>query len=148
MTLSQDPERLDYALLRVAREPGDKTVGEGEAKRGFLPVPASGPNYREAFQADAGMFIYQHPFGDVPGRALPLRVDWCLPANFELNVGQTRVLYDVDTFPGSSGAPCLNQKLELIALHHAGTEGYSQGIPVDKIRGLLQQRGKWEQIYS
>jgi hypothetical protein len=52
--------------------------------------------------------------------------------------------------PSSSGSPCFNARLELIALHHAGGRDwpakgdylYNQGIPIGKIRGLLDQRGK------
>jgi hypothetical protein len=129
----RDQENLDYALLRVEGVPGDARVGESATKRGFLPIPESGPWYREAFKAEAGLVIFQHPIGDAPGRALPPRMAWCRPANFEVNDGQTRILYHANTFPGSSGAPCLNQKLELIALHQVGTDGYNQGIPRESL---------------
>lgn len=71
-----------------------------------------------------------------------------------VNANGTRVLYNVNTQPGSSGAPCFNAKLELATLHHAGGSDwpaaanylYNQGIPMGKIYAYLQANNLLDQI--
>jgi V8-like Glu-specific endopeptidase len=73
-------------------------------------------------------------------------MDWDKPAILGLNANRTRVLYNVNTQAGSSGAPCFNAKLELIALHHAGGKDwpaagnylFNQGIPLVQISRMLR----------
>ena len=60
-------------------------------------------------------------------------------------VRPTRLRYNVNTAPGSSGAPVFNRLLELVAIHHVGKDWptvqmpYNQGIPVDVIRSHAAQ---------
>ena len=66
-----------------------------------------------------------------------------------VNANRTRVTYTTNTLGGSSGSPCFNQHLELIALHHAGDPKYApmyfpkfnEGIPISAIRERLRARG-------
>lgn len=154
--LNRNTECLDYALIRVNGVPSEDLVGTPPLERGFLPIPATGPDYAQVFQGTSGVFIFQHPRG-VPGddqRYLPLRVDFKRPADVGLDENRTRVVYNVNSRKGSSGSPCLSQNLELVALHHSGGKDwpaeseflYNQGIPFDKIREWLVEKGIWDQI--
>ena len=148
---------LDYALLRVAGQPGKALLGtkvsQGGQTRGSLRLDDASTSTASDFATGkAAMFIFQHPYEN--GKVLPLQVDWNKPAILGLNANETRVLYDINTRGGSSGSPCFNAKLELVALHHAGGKDwpaskellYNQGIPISKIRVLLQKRGKLSEI--
>ncbi|QEH31964.1 hypothetical protein OJF2_04310 [Aquisphaera giovannonii] len=139
-------DRLDYAVLRVAGSPGGNPIGvkpvAGSPPRGSLPLldRDDGPD----LEPSAAIFIFQHP------KAAALRLDWEKPAVLGVNTNRTRVLYNVNTEGGSSGSPCFNAKLDLVALHHVGGKDwpaqvpflYNQGIPVSAIRRLLEKRGK------
>lgn len=124
-----DPEHLDYALLRLQRSFGADVVGG--AKRGSLLLDS-----KTAVSApDDLLFLGQHP-GLQP---LKLGVGEVLAAN----ANATRIRYDANTERGSSGSPCLDMQLNVVALHHAGDPDYTkllgdynQGIPI----GLILQR--------
>lgn len=126
---------LDYAILRVAGEPGKESVGRIEldkAPRGWLT-----PNRGVAFAANAPLFVVQHPMGE------PLKVDL---ASYR-NGHATRITYNVNTEPGSSGSPVFDAGFRLVALHHSGgpipanvAGCYNEGIPMDAIRRLLEER--------
>jgi hypothetical protein len=133
---------LDFAVIRLKESAGEKLV-QGQA-RGFLPL-AKAVDDRAAYNAGAAMSIIQHPYDEAQKKVLPLQVDWLQPVQ-GLNANGTRVLYDVNTRPGSSGSPCLDGRLDLIALHHAGGQDwpadikylYNQGIPIGPIRTALR----------
>lgn len=125
------PADLDFALVRVAGAPGDQAVGgnggPGTPKRGWIPLPPQ-PLWPEK---DAPLFILQHPAGEPLKMAPPDRV-------LELNANKTRVRYLVNTKAGSSGSPCFNAQLQLVALHHFGREEkYNQGVPIAAIAPLI-----------
>lgn len=136
---------LDFALLRVEGKPGAKALGhkpEGQTtQRGHIPIPPNaGSRFTEDFKKDSSaVFIFQHPSGE------PLSFDYMRPAVLGVNANQSRAFYNVNTRKGSSGAPCFNAKLQLMALHHAGAKDwpasahylYNQGIPIEKIYAYL-----------
>jgi hypothetical protein len=136
------PDQLDYALLRVDGEPGNKPVGENadpeSPPRKWIELPAKA--YK--FQPDNPIFIMQHPQGE------PLKL--AFDDTIGLNDNGTRVKYKVSTEGGSSGSPCFNSNWELVALHHSGDPNfdtahkptYNEGIPFAAIRALLKERGK------
>ena len=64
------------------------------------------------------VFVLQHPLGD------PLKL--AIGVAKGPNANATRVLHDANTESGSSGSPCLNAKLELVALHNAGDPLYEE----------------------
>jgi V8-like Glu-specific endopeptidase len=123
---------LDFALLRLAAPAGEKL--------GWFKLRDSKPA-----PEDTIVFVLQHPEGK------PLKQSVGI-----LRESQTplRLRYDADTEPGSSGAAVLDQRLELVALHHAGdpnfkTEArYNQGVPIALIRKHLEGDAKvpkfWE----
>ena len=147
--LDRGLENLDYAVLRVAGEPGNKPIGakisENAPLRGFLSL-------YEAIDIptdlQSAVWCFQHPYEN--GQSKPQQVDWNKPALLGANPNKSRVWYDVNTRPGSSGAPILTNKIELCALHHAGGKDwpssgeylYNRGIPMAAIRDLLAKRGK------
>lgn len=128
------PDELDYAIVRLAQPIGDLPGPGGEAKRGFFTMSNLPPQP----QPSDIIFIAQHPKGD------PLKL--ALGSVLFSNDNKTRIRYDANTEGGSSGSPCLDAKLNLVALHHGGDPDYSrlarfnQGIPIDRIIERLAAR--------
>jgi hypothetical protein len=132
-------EQLDYALLRLAKPMG-ATNGANAAggARGFITTKRG-----TASPADNSVvFVLQHPLGD------PLKMAIGIARG--TNANTTRVLHDANTESGSSGSPCLNAKLELVALHHAGdllydgvigTPTQNQAVPLEPILARLETQG-------
>lgn len=119
---------LDFALLRLAEPVGDQAGPDGP-KRGWVKVSRLPPRP----QPRDILFIAQHPEG------LPIKLG---PGNvLDLNPSATRIRYDANTEPGSSGAPVFNAALDLVALHHAGDPNfafdhqptYNQGIVIQAL---------------
>lgn len=106
---------LDYALLRLAEPVGEQDLPSG-GKRGWIETK------RNVTSPPAGsiIFVLQHPAGD------PLKL--AIGSSRGPGADATRVLHDANTLNGSSGSPCLNAKLELVALHNAGDPLYDGGI--------------------
>ncbi len=141
------PDELDYALLRVADEPGNQLVNSKALPgpndqlaptRGWIKIPSQMPD----IATDSSILIMQHPSG------APLKLAIGTDAYEGMNGNCTRLRYTVSTLGGSSGSPVFNINWELIALHHLGDPNFAedakfnQGIPVTAIRTLLEQRGK------
>lgn len=146
-------DQLDYALLRLETPPGKAPIGErpigegaepGAPLRGAIALPAGD----RAFVPRAPLVIVQHP-----DRA-PMKVAIDTDAVLEVNANGTRVTYRTNTDSGSSGSPCFNQNLELVALHHAGDPRheptyhpeFNEGIPIGAVRDLLRRRGRAQGI--
>jgi hypothetical protein len=117
---------LDYALVRLA-EP----VGGGERKWTALKKV-----YRPLVPFQP-ISISQHPGGQSLKASFGLIT--CIPPH------KARVRYTADTAISSSGSPCWDKNMELIAVHNFG--GYTtpngrqnQGVPIDRILGDI--RGK------
>lgn len=112
---------LDFALIRLAASAGDKL--------GWFKLHKSMPNVQDTI-----VFVLQHPEGK------PLKQSIGMVRESTTSM---RLRYDADTEPGSSGAAVLDQRLQLVALHHAGdpnfkiTARYNQGVPVALIRKHL-----------
>lgn len=120
-----EPGELDYALIRLKHAASEDL--EGGQRRGWieaslLPLPLQAPDI---------CFIVQHPKGE------PVKV--ATGAVSSVNANATRVRYDANTERGSSGSPCLDARLDLVALHHGGDPDtsklvrYNQGIPMHAI---------------
>lgn len=125
---------LDYALLRLERPLGEEMIGG--AKRGWLPLSDATP-----LPAPGDVvFIAQHP------QLEPLKLS--VGTIIKANDNATRVRYDASTEKGSSGSPCLDARLNVVALHHGGDPDYShllaefnQGIPITLILKRLNVGG-------
>jgi V8-like Glu-specific endopeptidase len=126
------PGELDFSLLRL-----DASVGE---KLGWFKLRDEPPE-----AADTIVFVLQHPEGKPLKQSIGVLRESKTPL---------RLRYDADTEPGSSGAAVLDQRLELVALHHAGDPNfttkarYNQGVPIALIREHLAGDSKvprfWE----
>jgi hypothetical protein len=142
-------DELDFAVVRLAGNPGAEPVSAvagvlGAPARGWLRPPA--PFRRPA--PGEPLFVLQHP------RGAPLRLAFDRVAG--LNDNGTRLRHGVDTEPGSSGSPCLDRNLDLVAVHHSTdptwrphTPGtYNQAIPVDAIQRHLGGLGLQRVVFA
>ncbi len=120
---------LDFALLRIDNPAGEVVAPAGQRgwfDLGTVPEPTPG---------DAIVFVLQHPEGKPLKQSIGVRKESSTPL---------RLRYDADTEPGSSGAVVLDQRLEPVALHHAGDPDskvkakYNQGIPLALILAALE----------
>jgi hypothetical protein len=138
-------EELDYALLRVAGEPGNQTLGVASDPT----APARGwiTELAPAVGANTFLFILQHPLG----KPIAMAGDVVTA----VNGNATRIRYKTNTEHGSSGAPCFDINWRLAALHHLGDPGYAtlhrsdynEGIPLQAILGLLEQRQQRTKLF-
>lgn len=114
---------LDFALLRLEQTAAEDQIGG--AQRGFLtPVPAK-------LNEHDPVVILQHP-NAAPLKIMMGAVDSIQPPH--------HVLYRVNTERGSSGSPCLNQRLETAALHHWSLTENNRGVLFKSILGDLAER--------
>jgi V8-like Glu-specific endopeptidase len=149
------PDVLDYALLRLEGRPlGDALLEEDLSlmemvrrgvHRGYLELAP-----RLIAEGDR-VNIIQHPLGG------PLKV--VMTQNYVVeDMAESSVRYVANTMRGSAGAPVLNERWEVVALHHAGRpyslaawEGaerlkgsiikINEGIPVRAIVEDLRAKG-------
>ena len=87
-------------------------------------VASSRPRRPSSMRRDP-LLILQHP------SAAPLKL---AIGAVEMPDPPSRVFYKVNTEGGSSGSPCLNQRLETIALHHWGEVSRNRGVTFTAIR--------------
>jgi hypothetical protein len=141
-------DQLDYAVFRLTGEPGEESIGGASAgpqapRRGWIDSAAT----EEPFTAESTMFVLQHPSGE------PLKL--AFGSVIGANRNGTRVRHRVDTERGSSGSPCFNRNLELVALHHGGDPNfavghrpeYNEAVPFAAIRRLLAQRDAASSVF-
>jgi Effector-associated domain 1/Trypsin-like peptidase domain len=124
----QNPDELDYALLRVSGNPGKISVGERDSpQRGWINLPTK----PYEFSLNTPLFILQHP----KGKPLKLAIDAIIDVNDII------VRYGTNTEPGSSGSPCFDINWNLVALHHSGYTNYNAGTSFNAICSRLEKRG-------
>ena len=140
--IQPEPIELDYAILKLAVEVGLQPVGEDLSKaapdaepRGWLQLPDPEKDELPALPATGRQLnIFQY-FPNASGMVQPLLVSQ--PDVVETPWNGMRIRYTGQTSGGSSGAPCFNQQMELVAIHHAAQYGpnptYNQGIPLSLI---------------
>ncbi len=132
------PDQLDYTLVRLARRVGDSPIGSKDPdapRRDWFRVAAEVP----AVVAGESLLVMQYPSD--------LRLQLAVGSVLSFSAGGTRVRHDARTLGGSSGSPCFDANLSLVAIHHAGDpdyrEGhqaaYNQAIPLGRILGLMSQ---------
>lgn len=118
---------LDFALVAV------NPAGGALDGYGFNPlIEAEG-------KAIVGDFvtIVQHPNAQ--------RKQVALRENRIVDVLETKMHYEADTEPGSSGSPVFNDQWEIVALHHmsvpnpAGSGVINQGVRISRIIAFLRQ---------
>jgi hypothetical protein len=103
---------LDFALIKLAESIGEYTrSSSGGQRRGWIDLTKPlGANRR-----DDRIIIPQHPNG------YPQRIDFGRYSvkYTDLDKSGTRLRYDTETEPGTSGAPCFNQNFQVVGLHNA-----------------------------
>ena len=123
-------EELDYVLLRLSSPIGDipvggDTVDPAAQPRGWIDPSKIGmaPNVGEQ------IFLLQHPEGE------PLRLS--VGTIIEYSGNRSRIRYNANSKDGSSGSPCFNADLQLVALHHAHDTQrpprWNQAVPLEAI---------------
>lgn len=126
-----EPDKLDYALLKIDRALGNEKGPSGKARGWYLPA-IDGPVVARLDY----VVIPQHPLGGA------LQAAWGIAQGF--NAENTRILYDTSTEEGSSGSPCLTIDLELFGLHHAtrpqGGQSHNRAVPMRLIGADLEQK--------
>jgi hypothetical protein len=123
-------DELDFAFLRLAAG----QPGRGRVRLARLAQPSAGT------VAGDWLIILQHPGGEPLKQAFGLSLGQ--------NANQTRLRYKITTDRGSSGAPVLNERLDLVGLHHAGdpnfeqwhTPEYNAAVPVPALLDYLEAR--------
>lgn len=142
------PDHLDYALVRLAEAIGELPLGpesvtEGPP-RGWITVPAEPAAPADASPAPGVMpgsplWIMQHPSG------APLKLAFAEAGVESVNGNGTRVRHRVNTLPGSSGSPCFDRELRVVAMHHYGEKHaaprFNQAVPITAIRDRLHANG-------
>lgn len=125
---------LDYGLIQLAETVGELPVGGDTADmvaadqpRGWIDTNVTPPPLTAGNQ----IFLLQHPKGE------PLQLSIGEVTKF--NGNGTRLRYNANSKDGSSGSPCFNADLQLVALHHAydfenRPPEWNQAIPFGKIR--------------
>ncbi|MBP0633071.1 serine protease [Cupriavidus sp. AcVe19-1a] len=115
-------EQLDYTLLRLGRD------FDAEPFEIAKVAPA----------VNDPIVVLQHP------KRAPLRIALGRISGF--NASTTRLRHSAATEQGSSGAPCLNQDLEVIALHNAARYAvgqalamYNTAVPISRIAAALSR---------
>lgn len=100
-----EPNKLDYAVVRLDQKIGSAAFGPGEAfgnpvKRGWLTFPNPAPNIFSGSHA----IILQHP------EKGPKKIVFGFEQIEGMDDAQLRVRYKINTKRGSSGSPCFNHK--------------------------------------
>jgi hypothetical protein len=133
-----DPHHLDYALVRLDEAIGSLPLGPESVtlgrQRGWITAPTM-----PVVMPGGPLWILQHPSGD------PLKLAFADAGVESVNSNGTRIRHRVNTLPGSSGSPCFNRELQLVAIHHYGEKyrapRYNQAIPISAIRERLYANG-------
>ena len=123
---------LDFAVLRVAGNPGEQPIGDTSEpaadNRGWIGGPPSAPLCK-----DDDILVLQHLMGR------PMRL--AFGKVIDVNANGTRIKHTADTDQGSSGSPCFTLGLRLAAVHQAGdpnreawhTPSYNRAVPAAMI---------------
>jgi V8-like Glu-specific endopeptidase len=115
---------LDYTLVRLESAVGEDLVSG--AKRGWLRLSSLVP----VPQANEVIFIAQHPKGTPLKMAVGTVLATASPGH---------IRYDTETQDGSSGSPCLDATLQLVAIHQGSNSDrprevpYNEGIRTDAV---------------
>ena len=140
---SPDKE-LDFALVKVKGEPlAERKMEEGDVGLDYLELLRRG-RHRGYLLVSPSLIvehervnIIQHPNGN-PQKAV-------LTQNYVLStMSADRVHYLADTMPGSSGSPVLNNRWEVVALHHSGGAHPPQKATID-LQKILKGQYKFNE---
>jgi hypothetical protein len=125
-------EPLDYAILRMSARAGEEEITDGAARtpRGWVRLKAVDVEPSES------LFILQHPNGE------ELRLAVGSVARQEGDKGE--VSYTTSTDRGSSGSPCFDTRLDIVALHYWGSKELNRGKLISAILDDLKAKNRLE----
>lgn len=125
--------QLDFVVVRLAQPIGQfSRSAAGGPRRSWLNLSAAAPS---ALLLDDRIIIPQHPAG------APQRIDF--GRFMQMDPSATRLRYSTETGHGTSGAPCFNQKFELVGVHNAafkpnGMQVANQAVQIGCILSILR----------
>jgi hypothetical protein len=131
-------DETDCALIRLEERIGEVPVGGDTLDAAASPRHWISAN-TEVPPLTAGnqVFLLQHPEGE------PLQL--AVGTIKQFNAKGTRVRYDANSKKGSSGSPCFDADLRLVALHHSHDPAYppqwNQAIPFSWIQKTWRENG-------
>jgi len=118
-------DRLDFALLRLAKPPPQRP-GPEPAARGYYPLSMDDYDFRPSTL----YWIMQHPLGGFVGESY-------FYGSPVVNPTRTRIRYGANTLAGASGSAVINSEGQLVALHHYSEGIVNQGVPISAIAQTL-----------
>jgi hypothetical protein len=130
-------DETDCALIRLAERIGEIPVG-GDTLDTEAPLRQwiSANSAVSSLTAGNQVFLLQHPKGE------PLQL--AVGTVKQFNARGTRVRYDANSKDGSSGSPCFDADLNLVALHHSHDPAYppqwNQAIPFSWIQKVWREK--------
>jgi len=119
---------LDYAILQLQRRSPIWSHGRLRS-RGHYPIHLNPPRIAR----EQVLLLGHHPHGDTIKSA-----HLTLP---ELNKNRTRIKYQADTMRGSSGGAIVNNRGQLVGLHHYASNTDKHGVPIAAVVQDLKANG-------
>ncbi|WP_152054330.1 trypsin-like peptidase domain-containing protein [Tautonia marina] len=104
---SSPPEKLDFALVRLAERVGDELIQQGSRQIKRDPLKPAGPS-RPPVNGEP-ILVLQYPRGE--------RLKIALGSITNIDATRGLIEHSANTEPGSSGAPILTSDLKLLGLH-------------------------------
>lgn len=143
--VTKEDEENDLAVLQLK----DKATPLGKY---VFPIPSKDPleNYSfcddiiKQIQKDKNEQLYLLGFN--LGPSLALTSEGLMAQINQGNISQkqpSRLMYSIPALPGSSGAPVVNSRGELVAVNNAGlsnTQSFNYGVRINKLHNLLDQK--------
>lgn len=99
---------LDFVLIRLSEPIGILPVRGGSENRGWIEI---GELDEQDYTINSRVILPQHPFGS------PLCYDFGRISR--RCTCDTRMVYNLESADGASGAPCFNRNMQLIGVHSA-----------------------------
>jgi hypothetical protein len=125
---------LDYAILQLGRHPFILSHGQLR-QRDHYQIHFT----RTRIVREQVLLLGHHPHGDTIKASI-----LTLP---ELNKNKTRIKYQADTMPGSSGGAIVNVGGRLVGLHHYASSTDKHGVPIAAVARDLQAR-KFDYLFK
>jgi hypothetical protein len=119
---------LDYAILQLARHSPIFSQGR-PSPRGHYHIYFNPPRIAR----DQVLLLGHHPHGDT--------IESSFLTSPELNKNETRFKYQADTMRGSSGGAIVNNRGQLVGLHHYASNTDKHGVPVAAVVQDLKEHG-------
>jgi hypothetical protein len=130
-------DRLDHAVIALAQLVGSAPVVPGGPCRGWIELPEPAPSLTIGMP----IAVLHHP------RTGPLKLTLDTHSLQGIHPDRRRIRYSTNTDAGSSGSPCLDVQLGLVAVHHFSDPAhampaYNQGTTIEAIRRRLEAQGR------